>query len=372
MMRFMVFELFVNLSVAGICAGDDAKLPAQSDDNAATVYLKAESLIKADSPAATSMEYRDFPPFPREWMRVSELAWRMNGPVREMAHQARSIDKAIWPEGKDYAYLNKLRNLANNLGDACLYEGVQHHSAGAIEEALDELHLSEMVSERPSRSVIRVLVGEGITASICNRLLVIAPDLKFTRDDQNTVDLNVKVADKLIAQLLDQHEPEKQLIEILGPQGTPAWKDPKLDIDRLISTMTRAHAERTFTAISLACQLYRADKGNWPESVKDLVPKYLPRVPIDPWGNGKQTFGYALIKGGLPDGSDRPLVYARFRAEDGLAYRLDEPQYGFYQGDGTPGPAGAKKHQGQFRDVARWEPAGRGNGERTKALDVQH
>ena len=31
-------------------------------------------------------------------------------------------------------------------------------------------------------------------------------------------------------------------------------------------------------------------------------------LPKDPWGDGKQNFGYVVIKGGLPNGSDRPLV----------------------------------------------------------------
>jgi hypothetical protein len=195
--------------------------------------------------------------------------------------------------------------------------------------------------------------------------------LKFTSDPRNTVDLNIKTANDLIGYMLDQRDPEKQLVEVLGPQGSAAWKDPALDIKRLIETMNRVNAERTFVAMSLACQLYRNDNGAWPASVKDLKPKYLSHVPIDPWGNGRETFGYVVIKGGLPDGSDRPLVYSRCRSTDGLAYRLDEPQYGYYQGDGSDRAQGQKPAQlGQFRDLARWEPKGIAGGEaRTAPLD---
>lgn len=370
MTRFLAVGVIANvlLAYAGFAA-EPNEVPAE--ENSAALYLRAASLITLDTPAASSMEYRDFPPFPREWMKISEEAWPADEEVRQLSRQARSINTAVWPNGDDQRYLNGLRNLANHLGDDCLYESVRHHSAAAIEIARDELHLSDMVTERPSRMIIRVLVGQGIMAHVCNRIMVIAPDLKFTSDPRNTADVNVKTANDLIAYLLDQRDPEKQLVEVLGPQGSPGWKDPSLDIRRLIEIMNRDNAERTFVAMSLACQLYRNDNGVWPASIKDLGPKYLPSIPIDPWGNGRETFGYVLIKGGLPDGSDRPLVYSRCGAQDGLAYRLDEPQYGYYQGDGSERAEGQKPVQlGQFRDVARWEPKGITGGEpRTAPLN---
>ena len=62
------------------------------------------------------------------------------------------------------------------------------------------------------------------------------------------------------------------------------------------------------------------------------------------------------IKSGLPDGNDRPLAYDRCRSKDGLLYRIDEPQYGFYQSDGSHLPPNQRKQGGQFRDIARWQP----------------
>ena len=60
---------------------------------------------------------------------------------------------------------------------------------------------------------------------------------------------------------------------------------------------------------------------------------------------------------GLPDGSDRPLVYSRAESKDGLFFRIDAPQYGWYSGDGSFRPANQQKRGGQFRDVTRWAPA---------------
>ncbi len=115
--------------------------------------------------------------------------------------------------------------------------------------------------------------------------------------------------------------------------------------------------------MSLACQLCRFEKSHWPASL-DEVTAYLPGPPADAWG----ALGYALIKGGLPDGSDRPLVYSHIRSKNGIFYRIDEPQYGFYVDDGTTQPASLRKEGGQFRDVSLWAPAKNKSGPTTRPL----
>ncbi|MDB5323249.1 MAG: hypothetical protein JWN40_4880 [Phycisphaerales bacterium] len=348
--------LIIALLNTPACFAAPADAAPQPTEDAAALYLRAAKMRKADSPAETNLEYRDFPPFPKEWHAASEAAWEANAPVRDLVRKARSLDKAAWPEGNDATYLNDLRGLTNNIADAALHESVHGRAAAAFEFARDELHLADLLEEKPSKNVLRLLVGCGITASACNRLLVITSNVPLTSDEKNTVDLNVATARQIIIQLLDQRIPKDQLTEILGPEGSPGWKDPNLAVDRLIETINRANADRTFAAMSLACHLYFFDKQTWQTSLDQLVPAYLPKVPIDPWGDGKQTFGYALIKAALPDGADRPLVYNRCRSTDGLLYRLDEPQYGFYQGDGTQLPPNQRKQGGQFRDVTAWQP----------------
>jgi len=112
----------------------------------------------------------------------------------------------------------------------------------------------------------------------------------------------------------------------------------KSSIAQFIETTNRANAECDMAAMSLACHLYRFDTKEWPKSLDDLR-GYLPSIPIDPWGDGTQTLGYVLIKGGLPDGSDRPLVYSRCGMKDGLFFRTDQPAYSFYTSDGSYTPA---------------------------------
>jgi hypothetical protein len=201
-----------------------------------------------------------------------------------------------------------------------------------------------------------VLVSAGINASACNRLMVITANVPLTSDDKNSVDLNVGVARQLIAELLEQRDANQQMIELLGPKGSPEWSKPNQSPERILETINRCNAERTLAAMSLACHLYQFDKGAWPTSLEQLVPNYIAKVPLDPWGDGRQTFGYMLIKGGLPDGKDRPLVYDRCYSRDGMLYRIDEPQYGFYVSDGSNLPPIQRKQGGQFRDVTLWQP----------------
>lgn len=49
-------------------------------------------------------------------------------------------------------------------------------------------------------------------------------------------------------------------------------------------------ARRRMAAVALAIRLYEIDHGHWPTKLEDLVPKYLPAVPDDPFlppGTGK-------------------------------------------------------------------------------------
>jgi len=80
---------------------------------------------------------------------------------------------------------------------------------------------------------------------------------------------------------------------------------------RTLIQHARVVAHRRMTAVSLAAQLYRADHGGaWPESIEALVPKYLPALPQDPLASDGGPLRYMLVKGVLPGGGDRPVVYS--------------------------------------------------------------
>jgi hypothetical protein len=360
-------QIKVLLIVAFLTLPNYAADPPKPTENAAELYLRAGEMRKPLSPAETNLEYADFPPFPKAWQEASEAAWEANGPMRDLVRQARSLDHAQWPDDPQTDYLNLLRGLTNEIADAALHESVHHRAAAAIEFVRDELHLASLLDPKPGRSLLRVLVSAGINMSACNRLMVITADVPLTSDDKNSVDLNVRVGRQLVVELLEQRDANQQMVELLGPKGSPGWSKPNQSPERMLETINRRNAERTLAAMSLACHLYQFDKGAWPTSLEQVVPNYIAKVPLDPWGDGKQTFGYVLIKGGLPDGKDRPLVYDRCNSRDGMFYRLDEPQYGFYVDDGSGLPAIQRKQTGQFRDVTLWQPRNIPKGQPTLA-----
>jgi len=81
------------------------------------------------------------------------------------------------------------------------------------------------------------------------------------------------------------------------------------DLKRMPYGQFRILAERRVTALSLACQLYRIDHGNWPGQLDELVPTYLKVIPLDPFRTDGGRIGYMVIKGVGSGGADRPLLY---------------------------------------------------------------
>jgi hypothetical protein len=121
--------------------------------------------------------------------------------------------------------------------------------------------------------------------------------------------------------------------------------------DRAFETQFRGMGDRRTTAVSWAANWFRAERGRWPASLAELVPDYLPRVPADPFHADGRPVGYEVVKGGLPDGGDRPLVY--YDAGLGLLEAVPrEPAYGFYLGS----RAAKGKPVRQFRDLSRFVP----------------
>lgn len=80
----------------------------------------------------------------------------------------------------------------------------------------------------------------------------------------------------------------------------------------------RSDAKRTSLMAGIGLERYRRDHGVWPESLEQLLPKYLTELPIDPF-TGKPVF-YKIV--------DRhPLIYSvgADRDDDGGRLPLDSP-----------------------------------------------
>ena len=121
----------------------------------------------------------------------------------------------------------------------------------------------------------------------------------------------------------------------------------KTGLNRYFESEWRAVAERRAAAISLAIQLFRGGHENeWPESLEELVPTYLPAVPVDPLQSGCPPIGYVVRKNALPNGSERPMLYFGVAGTDPQRTVLPSaPSFDWNE----RGP--------QWRDLSRWYPA---------------
>jgi hypothetical protein len=168
-------------------------------------------------------------------------------------------------------------------------------------------------------------------------------------------------ASKVLAQMQLGEPPVNPFLAILKMPGVPTpppdvprysrWFENWWDPSRYFDTQFRAIADRRATAIVLAAQLYRAEHAHWPQRLEELAPSYLPAIPVDPFLEGA-AMHYVIVKGGLPDGNDRPLIY--YEAGNGLSEGPPpESMCAFYQSN----KMGHHDPIRQYRDFARWTPA---------------
>jgi len=105
------------------------------------------------------------------------------------------------------------------------------------------------------------------------------------------------------------------------------------NFDRAIENTYRSLTDRRLAATALAIRLYAADhESRLPGKVEELVPNYLPAVPIDPFAAGGKTplryiradpdpRVYSVGHNGVDNGgSDTPL---NIRKDNGRWDRLD-------------------------------------------------
>ena len=115
--------------------------------------------------------------------------------------------------------------------------------------------------------------------------------------------------------------------------------------DRLLQGEYRCRAQRRMMAVDLAVRLYRIDhQGRWPAKLDDLVPQYLPAVPIDPTSNGAAPLGYFLA-----DHGNRPLLH--MAGERGIDIKLNESAVPAGPQDGWDGTI-----RDQWLDLSNFSP----------------
>jgi hypothetical protein len=363
------------LSIAPLKLGTKVARAAEaappSATSAADLYLAAAKILRDNDgknimcPAASTLGSFYYPPYPKEWTAMESADFPANAKAREMAHRARSLDKVIWPDEKlpngDFSltYLNELRNLANELADAAIWEHLQGDDAKAMETLRDLLHMSRLVRQSRHREPISPLVSISVDELAMSRLNAIVSSVQLTKNPTETKKLSVSTVRTLISELAAGQLDPDQIKQNANADGD--WDRRRKTSERLVIQTNRFDVELDMTRLNLACHLYQLDHGTWPPSLDALQP-YVSQIPIDRLGDGTEKIGYIVIKRGLPDGSDRPLIYSRYNSTVPLFYRSAQPGYDIYLNDDPV----TGKHMdlnvgGQFRDVAGWSPANRDN-----------
>jgi len=315
------------LGLLGLWQQSAVAQATQASDEAAKLYQQAAKILSDDdrrnimSPASSPLVCPEYPPMAEEWVRMEKQDYEAHGQVRALVHQAAMLDRATWqPFPPRNMNLNQCKNVANEIGDAALYQSViLKDQPAAFETAGDLLPLADHLKNAPGENLIRLLVAEGIEALDTERLMVMISGATITEDAGNTHDLPLATATQWIARLLDHPDAQAEFDQAMKGEPAGAATNPMLkpSLARIVETIHRVQSERDMAAMSLAAHVYQHKHGRWPETLEELKTE-LPRLPLDPWGDGKQTLGYALIRGGLPDGLDRPLVYSRCGMKDGL------------------------------------------------------
>ena len=353
--RSILFSLFLSLPSSLALAAP----PSQPSEDAWPLYSQAIQRIsegdkaKIYSPAASPLVYEEYPPYPAEWNRMEIASFAFNAPARALVREARSRTVANWPVlhlegGKlDMSYLNGCRNLANEVGDAALFQHLKGDDAEAIESVRDLLHLADLLDGPANTMIVQSLVALGVRLVAANRLEVITSDVALTSAPADSKKLQISTAKALINQLFDNKDPEPRYAGLLAREAT-AGQFTTEHRERMLTQVRRGQMEFNLASMSLACHLFHFDKQRWPASLDELT-AYLPAAPRDAWGPD----GYVPVKR-QPGYADRPLVYSHCNSRDGLFYSTSEPQYSWDPGFG---PDNHRKQGGQFRDVTLWSPA---------------
>jgi hypothetical protein len=358
-----------------------------------------------DSPANSNLDFPNYPPYPREWMELADASEKAHAKAFELARKARQFTGVQIPRLSDRRY--GAMYIAAILYDGAIYAHFRSDDDEALERLLDLWHLSRTIrqdewtlgqlfafsiDERMCRAAL--IIGPGLrldSNSTRQRLRQLIDQLLEEQIAVQSLQRSMR-AERLVVGEGQQRAKETWLIRPLAARsqlrmhadfdliieatsaatapemrailarstsGIPMFRprsvrDESLRYSRwvhdrhvyfgeFLDRHFRIIASRRTTATALACQLYRADHGDWPQRLQQLVPDYLPAVPADPFYADGRALGYTILKGGLPDGGDRPLIHFDGESDPYPAVR-SEPQYEL------------TRDSRQYRDLTRFVP----------------
>ena len=288
------------LNHAGILLACDAVLAAESGDAGRTYEDLTASLRVVqhaqDEPflvsgmvslgiewsllEATKDILRDYP----ELFSDEQLA--------NLAHCIAAIDPPVdnWFESERLGTLDVLQRIYGKSGRVT-YKGAIY--LGQLKQTVNFFDSDGQVNEREKQAQ-QLLVGIGLPAI---NQLVASRDEQFAMFNEISQQERVNRS-KPLWQLIDQEQPTDRL------QRTQ-WDQirylplvlllPAVDSFRM--QLERNAGRREGALIGIALELYRRENGNWPESLEQISPRWLPELPIDRINGG--PLGYRVSDDGV-------------------------------------------------------------------------
>lgn len=356
-------------------------------------------------------------PFNDKWMKMAEASETVNAKAYELAHHAAGLKQSAYnfpyhkyPSISKVMYddYNSMKALSNALHDSAIYHHQRDDHALAIERAADLLQVGRSMGTEPM--VVSASIAMSIYKDAFKTILTVAPSISESQDPKTRLN-----AERLLASLLDEKTMSEyvdnstkgewlmmvgyaQDIYSINPIYKPLAKAAEIHFYRQMRRQQRGYnldnwkqayyelsmarasippsleilksidyynwydrhiqclAESRIAAISVAWRLYRLDHNDQiPQTLDQLVPQYLPVVPLDPYKN--QPIVYLPHQYKTPDNSaDRPLlVYKSSSAEMGP--NPDHAVYVWEYFRYTTPKSGAVPYIYQYRDLTAFKPS---------------
>jgi len=212
--------------------------------------------------------------------------------LASLAHGIAAIDPPMddWLESERLWTLDVMQRIFGNSGR------VTHQGAlylGQLAQTVNSFDSDRQVNERENRAQ-QLLVGIGLPA--INQLVA-------SRDEQLAMYNKICQREqsdrsKPLWQLSDQ---ENELDRLSRSQWNQVRYTPLMLLMPATSAvwmqLERNAGRREGALIGIALELYRREHGNWPESLVELSPRWLPELPIDRINGG--PLGYQVSEDGV-------------------------------------------------------------------------
>lgn len=353
----------------------DIKYDDVPDEQNAATHLRAAWAAYAPTTAISGYQRPavDSP----AWQNMAQTEVAANATALALVRQARPFDRVCWARPTPGASLpiipqfNNVSNFARVLHAAAILHHQQGQETQAVECWRDIEHMQRMIG-KDGHTLIAGLISMIESSIGTDAIIRIAPTLRFG----DAGGLDPADARSLIRELLDTDPLKHAVAEgfhfeglsasnyVLGGdlEKTPWLVRPAylMSMNRRMVAMTAAADDcehlrylpiapppkptqtpfdyaipqfrnvshdlihetlrRRVAAVTVAVSLYPHETGRFPASLEQLVPQYLPNVPMDPRTQDQTPLGYLLAEDGR-----RPLLYSPGAAKQPVGQPPKQP-----------------------------------------------